>query len=98
MSSPFFPADVLHLELDINRMAAVVQTVVRKDGKLYGALRFRAPPGCVLTRPNSGERLPEEWDCRGILICFNSTSNIVYDVHICKSGQDHWGYPYRRRT
>ena len=62
---------MLHLELDINRRAAVVQTVVRKDGKIYGALRCRVPRG-VLTRPNSGERLPEEWDRRGILIVIHA--------------------------
>lgn len=27
--------------MDINRVAAVIQTVVSKDGKIYGALRDR---------------------------------------------------------
>ena len=64
-----FPPDVLCLEWDPTRPFAVVQTVVKKDGKIYGALQFCVPRG-LLTRPNSGERLPEKRVCRGILIVF----------------------------
>lgn len=79
MSSLHFPADVLCLVLEIGRTAAVVQIVMSKDGKIYGALRFRVPRG-LLTTTNSGERLPEEWDCRGILI-FDSTSS-MYNMYV----------------
>lgn len=50
-----FPPDVPCLEWDPTRPFAVAQTVVKKDGKIYGALRFCVPRG-ILTQPNSGER------------------------------------------
>jgi hypothetical protein len=77
VSSLPFPANVLRLVWPIDRIAAVIQTVVSKGGKIYGALRFRVPCG-LLTRTSSGERLAEEWDCGGILIVCVSTVYTMY--------------------
>lgn len=74
---PWLCADVLGVEMDINRVAAVIQTVVSKDGKIYGTRRLCVFPGfmdVLLTRVHSGERLEEKWDCRRILIIFVRTA------------------------
>lgn len=83
LASFFCCADMPGVVLDINRVAAVIQTVVSKDGKIYGTLRSCIFPGSMdvlLMRVYSRERLEEKWNCCGILItfCLGGKSGIVY--------------------